>query len=188
MRFPLKIRQISGFKFRERTWYSRYHLGVDYYGKKWTPILAPCDGVVERHWGHQGGNTIYFHFDNKIMRVLHLVAFKRLGKVKEGDIIGYVGNTGILSRGSHAHIDISKNKVDIYNIDNFVDPELFFNNKTMKLIREKGRRETFTVINGKNYYIRNVATFEDLQSEGLINWEDVEEVNYPIKVDGVIAG
>ena len=62
------------------------------------------------------------------------------------------------------------------------------NNKEMKLIREKGRRETFAVINGKNYYIRNVETFEDLQSDGHINWEDVEEVNYPIRIDGVIAG
>ena len=65
---------------------------------------------------------------------------------------------------------------------------LISNNKEMKLIREKGRRETFAVINGKNYYIRNVETFEDLQSDGHINWEDVEEVNYAIRIDGVIAG
>lgn len=69
--------------------------------------------------------------------------------------------------------------------DNFIKKLI---NKTMKLIREKGRRETFAVINGKNYYIRNVATFEDLQSDGHINWEDVEEVNYNIRIDGVIAG
>lgn len=65
---------------------------------------------------------------------------------------------------------------------------LISNNKKMKLIRKKGLRETFVILNGKNYYIRNVATFEDLQSDGYINWKDVKEVDYDIRIDGVIAG
>ena len=65
---------------------------------------------------------------------------------------------------------------------------LISNNKEMKLIREKGRRETFVVINGKNYYIRNVETFEDLQSDGHVDWKKVKIVYYAIRIDGVIAG
>ena len=59
--FPLKIRKISGYKFREKTWYSKYHLGVDYYGKKGTPIFAPFDGRVRVMTGFEGGKTIWFY-------------------------------------------------------------------------------------------------------------------------------
>ena len=67
-------------------------------------------------------------------------------------------------------------------------PANWHKNNTMKLIREKGRRETFAVINEKNYYIRNTDTFEDLQTDGYVNWKNVKELDYKIRIDGVIAG
>lgn len=133
--YPLKDWRTlkRGYKFKEKTWYSRHHLGLDLICETGTSIHAPFDGYVEKHWGYQGGNTIYFHWDKKIMRVLHLSKFGKIGNVKGGQIIGYIGNTGILSRGSHAHIDISKNKVNIYDIDNFINPDTF-NFSNMKLL------------------------------------------------------
>lgn len=130
-----------GYKFRQRTFYSKHHLGLDLICERGTPIYAPCDGFVRTMTGFQGGKTIWFYFEEIIMRVLHLAEFQKTGKVRGGDIIGSVGNTGVLTRGDHAHIDLSKNKVDIHDINNFLDPETFFskiNNKKMtnvKLIR-----------------------------------------------------
>lgn len=126
-----------GYKFREKTWYSKYHLGLDLICKKGTPIFAPFDGKVKTMIGKQGGKTIWFYWDDKIMRVLHLSSFGKYGVVEKGDIIGYVGNTGSLSRGDHAHLDISKHKVDIYDINNFIDPELFFNNENMDYVKSE---------------------------------------------------
>ena len=125
--YPLKNweKLKRGYKFKERTWYSKYHLGLDLIIPKGTPIFAPFNGRIRIMTGIQGGKTIWFYWENKIMRVLHLSKFGKRGEVKKGDIIGYVGNTGSLSKGDHAHIDISKNKVNIYDIKNFMDPEKF---------------------------------------------------------------
>lgn len=65
---------------------------------------------------------------------------------------------------------------------------LINNYKQMKLIRERGRKETYIVINGKNYYIRNTDTFNDLNAEKLADWGNVEEVDTPVEINGVIAG
>ena len=64
---------------------------------------------------------------------------------------------------------------------------LDINNKTMELIKEKDRPETYAVINGKHYYIKRKA-FDDFLAEGLVKWEDVKETNEKISIDGVIAG
>jgi hypothetical protein len=65
--------------------------------------------------------------------------------------------------------------------------DLLTNNKKMKLIREKGRPETFAVINGQNYYIGNTDTFNDLEAEGHADWSKVEEVEEPIQINGIIT-
>lgn len=58
---------------------------------------------------------------------MHLHKPAKTGKYKEGSIIGYIGNTGAYSLGSHLHIDISKNGIlNLKDLKNFEDPELFF--------------------------------------------------------------
>lgn len=114
-----------GYIFGEPTTYSKHHLGLDLIAPKGTPVFAPFDGRTTKLIGKQGGNTVWFYWDDLIMRVMHLSEFGKIGKVKEGDILGYVGSTGSLSTGNHAHLDISKNKVDIYNFANFKDPEKY---------------------------------------------------------------
>src|SRR6185503_5333578 len=99
MRYPLDNWEslATGYTFGQKTFYSDFHLGVDKgnrndYGK---PVYAPTDGrVVENHVGGGGGNTVHFKDSKgKLWRFLHLKSFARpIGPVKEGEILGYVGN------------------------------------------------------------------------------------------------
>lgn len=92
----------------------RPHLGVDYGAPIGTPIRAVGDGTIanaERRGG--AGNMISLRH-NSIYKTnyMHLSRFAkgiRPGvKVKQGDLIGYVGNTG-LSSGPHLHFEMWQN-------------------------------------------------------------------------------
>jgi len=115
-----------GYVFRERTSYSKRHLGLDLITDEGTPIYAPFNGHTTTLTGNEGGKTIWFYYEDKIMRFMHLSKFGKTGQVNEGDIMGFVGSTGSLSTGPHLHLDISKHrKVDINDINNFINPETF---------------------------------------------------------------
>lgn len=114
-----------GYTFREKTNYSANHLGLDLICPTGTPVLAPFKGRVTTVVGKEGGNTVWFYYQDVIMRMMHLSSFGKTGEVNEGDIIGAVGSTGSLSTGPHLHIDISKNNVNINIITNFLDPETY---------------------------------------------------------------
>lgn len=124
-----------GYRFRDPTWYSDHHLGLDLVAPLGDPIKAPESGVVK--WigsGKQGGKTTHFIGDSGLIhRFLHQYAyFVKIGeRVHAGAVIGAVGNTGMKQPNGkpmipHLHWDISKNgKIDIYKIDNFIDPEVW---------------------------------------------------------------
>ena len=92
----------------------RPHLGVDYGAPRGTPIMAVGNGIVE-YKGTRGGG-------GKTMKIRHnsvyQTAYKHLhnyakgmkpGKeVKMGDVIGYVGSTG-LATGPHLHFEMYEN-------------------------------------------------------------------------------
>jgi murein DD-endopeptidase MepM/ murein hydrolase activator NlpD len=131
--FPLLSRKIVGYSFLQPTFYGTKHLGTDYgnYGDK---IFAPFDGkILLVTKAQQGGNTIWLKPKNLdvIIRFLHLDKFlcTQGDNVKEGDILGIVGFTGLVNppgvAGSHVHLDISKHQVNINNTSNFIDPEKF---------------------------------------------------------------
>lgn len=121
-----------GYRFRDRTWYTRYHLGLDLIAPAGTPIYAPYDGeIIGSSRTAAQGNYVHFRPDvpylglNVVIRFMHLVRPGRgVGRVAKGEIIGYVGSTG-MSTGAHLHVDISKGAVNIYNINNFIDPEVY---------------------------------------------------------------
>lgn len=128
--FPLAKREIGGYKFSQRTWYSLHHLGVDYRATVGTQLKAPFNGViVDVLEGFQGGKTIWFKpdHDNVIMRFMHLSQFRvsKGQRVNEGDLIGLTGNTGYLSTAAHLHLDISRGNVVIGWPGNFIDPESY---------------------------------------------------------------
>jgi len=88
----------------------RNHHGVDYAAPRGAPIRSAGEGKVT-HAGRKGGygNTIIIQHGGKYSTVYaHLKNYKkglkRGSKVKQGDIIGYVGSTG-LSTGPHLHYE-----------------------------------------------------------------------------------
>ncbi len=108
---PVSGRMTSRYGMRRHPilGYKRMHAGVDYAAGYGTPIYAVSDGVVSyagRHGGHgkyvkiahsNGLGTGYAHMSN--------IAVSSGARVKGGQVIGYVGSTG-LSTGPHLHFEV----------------------------------------------------------------------------------
>lgn len=115
----------SGFGWRIHPIYkfAKFHEGLDFTAPKGTDVFATADGtVVQADNGQSGfGNCVVIdHGYGYKTRYAHLSAFKvRAGqKVKRGELIGLVGNTG-LSTAPHLHYEVEKNGIK-------VDPISFF--------------------------------------------------------------
>jgi murein DD-endopeptidase MepM/ murein hydrolase activator NlpD len=112
----------SGYGWRRHPilGYSKMHTGVDWAAPRGTPIYAAGTGVVEKaEW--EGGYGRYIrvrHAYGYETAYGHMSAFARGihagSKVRQGQLIGYVGSTG-LSTGAHVHYEILVN-------GRFVDP------------------------------------------------------------------
>jgi murein DD-endopeptidase MepM/ murein hydrolase activator NlpD len=82
------------------------HLGTDYAAPKGTPIVSVADGVVlEASFTSGNGNYVKIkHDDTYTTQYLHMSKFekgiKKGVRVNQGDVIGYVGSTG-LATGPH---------------------------------------------------------------------------------------
>jgi murein DD-endopeptidase MepM/ murein hydrolase activator NlpD len=111
-RFGYRIHPI--FKTR------RLHTGVDLAARSGTPIYAAGDGVIQYYkWASGYGNKIEIeHVNGYETAYGHLSRFvdglKVGSKVRQGQVIGYVGSTG-QSTGPHLHFEIEIN-------GNLVDP------------------------------------------------------------------
>ena len=92
----------------------RPHTGVDYAAPSGTPVVALGDGVVtHRGWAGGGGNTIKIkHPGNYVTSYMHLRGYakgiKVGSRVSRGELIGYVGSTGV-STGPHLDFRVYKN-------------------------------------------------------------------------------
>ncbi len=118
LRAPVNFKYISSsFKLRrfhpvQKRW--KAHRGIDYAAKTGTPVVAAGSGKViratyDKYNGHhvfiQHGNGIetkYIHFSKR--------AVKKGQRVKQGQVIGYVGATG-LAAGPHLHYEFLLNGV-----------------------------------------------------------------------------
>lgn len=129
--FPLKETEIkyisSYFGYRPDPIYkvSKFHSGIDFSAPLGTEAYATGDGTVcdveKGHWGYGNMVTVDHGYGYKT-RYAHLQkALVRKGnKVKRGQRIGLVGNTG-KTTGVHLHYEVLKNDVQI-------DPINFFYN------------------------------------------------------------
>ena len=94
--------------------YNKMHKGTDFAAPMGTPIMASGDGVVTRaKWCGGGGNCIKIKHNSTYETVYaHMSKFAsgiRTGlRVKQGQIIGYVGSTG-KSTGPHLHYEVIVN-------------------------------------------------------------------------------
>ena len=88
------------------------HWGMDFTAPKGTPVYATGDGLVKRADNRASGYGKHIRVDHGFGYVslyAHMNKFqvKRGQKVKRGEIIGYVGNTG-RSAGPHLHYEVFK--------------------------------------------------------------------------------
>ena len=112
---PCTYRQLSSpFGDRESptAGASSNHQGIDLAGPEGTPIYATKSGVVIVNGsGRAAGNYVTIKHDNTYSSIyMHLSrsAVKKGQTVKQGELIGYMGQTGITT-GSHLHFGIIKN-------------------------------------------------------------------------------
>lgn len=112
-------RTASGYGLRVHPYYKivRFHAGMDFTAPMGTDIYATADGVIEavntskRGYGNHiiinhgfGLKSLYAHLDDFNVR--------RGQKVKRGDVIGFVGSTG-MSVAPHLHYEIKLNGVNV---------------------------------------------------------------------------
>ena len=94
--------------------YNKMHRGTDFAAPSGTPIMASGSGTVTRaRWCAGGGNCVKIKHNSTYETIYaHMKAFakgiKEGRKVKQGQIIGYVGSTG-LSTGPHLHYEVIVN-------------------------------------------------------------------------------
>ena len=116
----------------------RMHTGVDYAAPTGTPVKATADGTVVRAGvaGGYGNMVEVQHSDGTTSRYAHLHTFRTsVGQpVKQGQVIGLVGSTG-MSTGPHLHFEIRKNGSP-------VDPLGMISGSAATVPAEEGARAT----------------------------------------------
>ncbi len=114
LRTPINGARISsGFGKRRHPvlGYTKMHKGIDFAASRGTPVYAAGDGVVERanRYGSYGNYVRIRHNGKYSTAYAHLSRFGkgiRSGRrVKQGQVIGYVGTTG-RSTGPHLHYEV----------------------------------------------------------------------------------
>lgn len=122
LRWPLQVPGRISSRFGSRTspteGASTYHKGIDIAAPSGTPIVASADGtVVTATYSASAGNYVMLYHGNSLYTVyMHAskLAVSEGQEVKQGDVIAYVGSTGV-STGAHLHFGISINA-------SYVDP------------------------------------------------------------------
>ena len=94
--------------------YNKMHKGTDFAAPEGTPIMASGDGVIiKAGWCGGGGNCVKIKHNKTYQTIYaHMKNFSNLAipgnRVKQGQIIGYVGSTG-MSTGPHLHYEVIEN-------------------------------------------------------------------------------
>ncbi len=128
---PLSNRDLnrlsSGFGYRIDPLYKtvKFHPGLDFSAPQGTPVYATAEGTVRiaGNLGNGYGNHVVINHGysyNTLYGHLFRIKAQKGQRVKRGEIIGYVGNTG-KSTGPHLHYEVIKGKKHL-------DPIYFFYN------------------------------------------------------------
>jgi len=109
-----KLSSAFGMRKHPIDGYNKMHRGTDFAAPKGTPIMASGNGIVAKaRWCGGGGYCVKIKHNSTYSTVYaHMSKFakgiKKKVRVKQGQIIGYVGSTG-KSTGPHLHYEVIKN-------------------------------------------------------------------------------
>jgi murein DD-endopeptidase MepM/ murein hydrolase activator NlpD len=118
LRAPVSFQYISS-SFKPKRYHPilkrvKAHNGVDYRAPTGTPVKAAGNGrVIASTYNKYNGNYVFIqHANNIVTKYLHFSkrAVKKGARVKQGQVIGYVGSTG-LSQAPHLHYEFLLNGV-----------------------------------------------------------------------------
>ncbi|AEW02735.1 peptidase M23 [Niastella koreensis] len=131
LKAPLKFSHItSGYSLRrfhpvQKRW--KTHLGTDYAAPEGTPIISTGDGVViEAEYNNNNGNFVKIkHDDTYTTQYLHMIrqAVRAGQSVRQGQVIGYVGSTG-LATGPHVCYRFWKNGKQVNPLQQTFPPSI----------------------------------------------------------------
>ena len=117
MKTPINGARLSssyGMRKHPITGFTKMHQGTDFAAPLGTPIMASGSGTITRaKWCGGGGNCIKIKHNSTYQTIYaHMQSFAKgmkVGKkVRQGQIIGYVGSTG-MSTGPHLHYEVIVN-------------------------------------------------------------------------------
>ena len=109
-----KLSSVFGMRKHPIDGYNKMHRGTDFAALKGTPIMASGNGiVVKARWCGGGGYCVKIKHNSTYSTIYaHMSKFakgiRKKIRVKQGQIIGYVGSTG-KSTGPHLHYEVIKN-------------------------------------------------------------------------------
>jgi murein DD-endopeptidase MepM/ murein hydrolase activator NlpD len=120
LRYPVEFSRISSIfshvRFHPILKVKRPHRGVDFVAKRGSPVRAVGNGRVNYAGWKKGGYGRFIEIEHGFMLrtyYAHLQGFargvRRGTKIKKGQIIGYVGCTGLCT-GPHLHFELYKNR------------------------------------------------------------------------------
>lgn len=152
LKAPLNYRRISSTFSNARkhpiTKVVRPHHGVDYAAATGTPVVTIGDGtVIEKGWDSKGGGNYVKvkHNGTYTTTYMHLNGFakgiQKGKKVKQGDLIGYVGSSGS-STGPHLDFRLCKN-------GKYINP-LTFESPSAEPVKEENKAAFEEIVSNRN--------------------------------------
>ena len=109
-----------GHRISPFTGLEEFHRGLDIATREGTPIVAPADGIVtfSGNNGSLGKTIVIDHTNGTVTRYGHMkeLLAQRGARIKRGDKIGLVGNTG-RSTGPHLHYEVHLNGIPVNPTD-----------------------------------------------------------------------
>ena len=133
-----KLSSAFGMRKHPIDGYNKMHRGTDFAAPKGTPIMASGNGIVFRaRWCGGGGYCVKIKHNSTYSTIYaHMSKFakgiKKKVRVKQGQIIGYVGSTG-KSTGPHLHYEVIKNGKKINSQTLKMPPGKILKGKNRKL-------------------------------------------------------
>lgn len=157
MKTPINgARMSSGFGKRRHPvlGYTKMHKGVDFAAPTGTPIFAAGDGVIEKAgWFSSFGKYVRIRHNSKLKTAyahMSKIKVKSGSRVKQGQVIGYVGTTG-RSTGPHLHYEVISRgrQVNPRSVNLPIGEELEGTNKAnFKNVVTKARQQFAKAIEG----------------------------------------